>query len=101
MERALTAFPARVARLGPPARARLYNSGIAGTTLDYPFGLPRARWLASRFPADVEIAWRRFEDIERLEELLPLLVTHQESEAFSEGGLHPRRGWRWPRATAG
>jgi hypothetical protein len=90
VERALMAFPARIARLGPPARARLYNSGIAGTTLDYPFGLPMARWLASRFPADVEVAWRRFEDTERLEELLPLLVTHQESEAFSEGGLHPR-----------
>ena len=37
-----------------------------------------------RFPADVEVAWRRFEDTERLEELLPLLVTYQESEAFSE-----------------
>ena len=91
VERALMAFPARVARLRPPSRARLHDSGIAGTRLDYPFGLPMARWLASRFPADVEIAWRRFEDTERLEELLPVLVTHQESEAFSEGGLHPRR----------
>ncbi len=91
VERALTAFPARVARLGASARARLDDSGIAGTTLDYPFGFPMARWLASRFSADVEIAWRRFGDTERLEELLPLLVTHQESEAFSEGGLHPRR----------
>jgi len=101
VERALVAFPARVARLGPSARARLHDSGIAGTRLDYPFGLPMARWLASRFPADVEVAWRRFEDTERLEELLPLLVTHQESEAFSEGGLHPRqwlalaKGHRW------
>ena len=91
VERALMAFPARVARLGPPARARLHDSGIAGTSLDYPFGLPMARWLASRFPADVEVAWRRLENTERLEELLPLLVTHQESEAFSEGGLHPRQ----------
>ena len=91
VERALMAFPVRVARLGPSARARLHDSGIAGTRLDYPFGLPMARWLASRFPADVEVAWRRFGDTERLEELLPLLVTHQESEAFSEGGLHPRQ----------
>ena len=34
-DRALEAFPARVRRLGPSAAARLYDSGIAGTTLDY------------------------------------------------------------------
>ena len=91
MERALAAFPARVARLRTTGQGAAHDSGIAGTRLDYPFGLPMARWLASRFPADVEVAWRRFEDTERLEELLPLLVTYQESEAFSEGGLHPRQ----------
>ena len=51
VERALAAFPARVARLRRPARARLHDSGIAGTRLDDPFGLPMARWLESRFPA--------------------------------------------------
>src|SRR5262245_16083494 len=51
VNRALAAFPARVAHLGPAAARRLRDSGIAGTTLDYPFGLPMARWLASRFPA--------------------------------------------------
>jgi hypothetical protein len=91
VERALTTFPARISQLGPRARARLHDSGIAGTTLDYPFGLPMASWLASRFPDDVDVAWQRVEDTERLEEVLPLLVTHQESEAFSEGGLHPRQ----------
>lgn len=87
---ALDAVPARVARLSAAARERLRASGIAGTELHYPFGYPMARWLATRFPRDAEIAWPRFTEGGRLEELLPLLVTHAESEAFSEGGL----GWR-------
>lgn len=98
VDRALAEFPARVGRLGPAARARLHDSGIAGTALDYPFGLPFARWLVSRFPADVEIAWAKFDGGERLEEVLGLVVTHVEEDAFSEGGL----GWReWLRVAKG
>ena len=97
-ERALREFPVRVRRLAPPARARLHDSGIADTNLDYPFGLPMARWLATRFPGDVKIAWRTFEGGERLEEALSLLVTPTEAEAFTEGGL----GWRrWLRLASG
>ena len=44
-ERALREFAARVRRLASRARARLHDSGIAETDLDYPFGLPMARWL--------------------------------------------------------
>src|SRR6059036_1375581 len=62
VDRALGAIPARVKRLGAGARRRLYDSGIASTTLDYPFGLPMARWLAARFPGDADIAWPRFHD---------------------------------------
>src|SRR5712692_11330741 len=40
VDRALAAFPARVTRLGAASRRRLHDSGIAGATLDYPFGLP-------------------------------------------------------------
>ena len=90
IERALALFPARVARLGAPARARLHDSGIAGTTLDYPFGLPMARWLAARAGGDVEVAWSRFRADDRLEDTLSLLVAKAEDDAFSEGGL----GWR-------
>jgi len=97
-DRALEAFPARVRRLGTPALARLHDSGIAGTTLDYPFGLPFARWLASRFPGDVDVAWAKYEEGERLEEALGLVVARAEEDAFSEGGL----GWRrWLRAARG
>ncbi len=41
-------FPARIATLGPRARARLHDTGIAGSTVEYPFGLPLSRWLAAR-----------------------------------------------------
>src|SRR5689334_14957712 len=52
VDRALERFPARVDRLGPAARRKLHDSGVAGSTLDYPFGFPMARWLAARFPRE-------------------------------------------------
>ncbi len=98
VDRALDGMPARVARLRPAARRRLHDSGIANTTLDYPFGLPMARWLASRFPGDADVAWRRFADEDRLDETLSLLATAAEGDAFSEGGM----GWReWLRVAKG
>lgn len=89
-EEGLRALPARVRRLSPAQRRRLHDTGIAETELDYPFSLPMARWLARRFPRHTEVAWRNFEGGERLEETLPLLVSHAEGEAFTEAGL----GWR-------
>src|SRR5229473_1036476 len=97
VDRALEAFGARVERLGA-ARRRLHDSGIAGTTLDYPFGFPMARWLVSRFSSEAEIAWTRFADEDRLDETLSLLATPAEGDAFSEGGM----GWRqWLRVAKG
>lgn len=90
VDRALADFPQRLGRLGAGARGRLHDSGIVGTTLDYPFGFPMTRWLVSHFPRDVEIAWRRFEGGERLDEALSFLVLRAEEDALSEGGL----GWR-------
>src|SRR5712691_2979456 len=98
VDRALAAFPARVTRLGAVSRRRLHDSGIAGATLDYPFGLPLARWLARRFPREADIAWDRFDDEDRLDETLSLLATAAEGDAFSEGGM----GWRrWLRVAKG
>ncbi|HYB43183.1 MAG TPA: hypothetical protein VEL75_15495 [Candidatus Methylomirabilis sp.] len=91
VDRALERFPERVRRLGAAARSRLDDSGIAGTSLEYPFGFPMARWLATHFPRDVEISWGQFTGGERLQESLPLLLQPAEHDAFSdEGGL----GWR-------
>jgi len=98
VDRALAAFGARVGRLGGAARRRLYDSGIAGSALDYPFGLPMARWLAARFPRATDVAWGRFTDADRLDETLSLLATPAEGDAFSEGGI----GWRqWIRVAKG
>ncbi len=98
VDRALEEFPARVKRLGPAALARLHDSGIAETTLDYPFGFPFARWLVTRFPEDVEVAWAKFRGGDRLDDALGLVITHTEEDAFSEGGL----GWRkWLRVAKG
>ena len=98
VDRALAEFPQRVMRLGPAARKRLHDSGIANATLDYPFGFPMARWLTSRFPRDCEVAWARFEDTERLDETLSLLAAAAEGDAFSDGGM----GWRaWLRVAKG
>jgi hypothetical protein len=91
VDRALAEFPARVERLGSAAARRLHDSGIAGTSLDYPFGFPMARWLAFRFAREVEIVWRGFIDEERLLETLSVLLPPAEHDSVSdEGGL----GWR-------
>ena len=98
VDRALDMFPARVDRLGRAARRRLHDSGVAHSTLDYPFGLPMARWLAARFPRETDVAWAVFEDADRLDETLSLLATTAEGDAFSEGGM----GWRqWIRVAKG
>src|SRR5256712_2801556 len=98
VDRALAEFPQRVMRLGPAARKRLHDSGIANATLDYPFGFPMARWLAARFPRDCEVAWGRFEDTERLDETLSLLAAAAEGDAFSDGGVGLRA---WLRVAKG
>src|SRR5881296_2329725 len=98
VDQALEAFDARVDRLGRAARRRLHDSGVAGSTLDYPFGFPMARWLAARFPRRTDVAWARFAEADRLDETLSLLATPAEGDAFSEGGI----GWRqWVRVAKG
>jgi len=86
VDRALARIPARVRLLGDRAAA-LHDSGIAGTALFYPFGLPMARWLLSRFGAQVDVAWERFDEGERLEDVLSLVVRHAENDALTDFGL--------------
>jgi hypothetical protein len=90
-DRALAGFWARVAALSPRRRARLADSGIAGTEVEYPFGFPMARWLVSRFGPAADVAWEAVADTDRLDEALPLLVTHLEEDGLTEGGLGLRR----------
>jgi hypothetical protein len=94
----LASFPARVGRLGPAAR-RLDDSGIAGTFLDYPFGLPMARWLARTSPNSADIVWAKPFAESEIDETMSLLILPIEGEVMSdEGGL----GWRrWLRLAKG
>jgi hypothetical protein len=87
----LRSFPARVAGLAPRALRRLHDTGIAGSTIEYPFGLPLSRWLAARLGRNTRIAWAGGPDAERIAETLDLLVTPAERDAFSEGGFTVRR----------
>jgi len=87
----LRTFPARVHALGPRGRARLDDTGIAGSTLEYPFGLPLSRWLAARLGSRADIVWSGVSDAEKVADALDLLVTPSESDAFSEGGFTVRQ----------
>jgi hypothetical protein len=84
-------FPARTRGLGLGGQARLHDTGIAGSTLEYPYGLPVSRWLAARLGSHADIGWAGIADYEKIAEALDLLVTPSESDAFSEGGFTVRR----------
>ena len=76
----------------------LAGSGIAGTFIEYPFTLDSLRWLAGRFPRDVEFVWRDDSLGETFEELLATLAFGVEYD----GLLEPRYSTReWLRLAAG
>jgi hypothetical protein len=93
VDRALQEVPARVKRLSPQAKRRMHDSGIAGTTLDYPFGLAMARWLTARFSESADVEWSKFGAGEQLQETLPLLVERVEGDAVSDEGGLGSRAW--------
>jgi len=66
--------------------AALENSGIAGTSILYPFYEETARWLVGRWPDRVTIEWEQIEDssIEWLDSALNLLVLPAEVPAVDE-----------------
>src|SRR5262245_54218594 len=73
-------------------RDALANSGIAGTEIRFRFYQPTAAWLVERFPGALDVDWDEFDGAERLEALLPLLLTWSEAQApdESEGDLRAR-----------
>ena len=87
----LLGVAARVQALGSRGLARLHDTGIAGSTIEYPFGLPLSRWLATRLGPHADLAWAAIPDAEKVADVLDLLVTPSESDAFSEGGFTVRQ----------
>lgn len=65
-------------------RLALDDSGIAGTRIRYRFFWNTALWLASRWPAQLQIDWDAVEDPDRLAAALPLLVTPVEAAWLRE-----------------
>jgi hypothetical protein len=77
-------FGQRVARLPRRERDRLDDSGIAGTVVRHSFTYAAARWLAERFPDDVEIDWRAYAAPDRLDPLLMPLLARVEEDTFED-----------------
>lgn len=69
---------------------RLANSGILGTTTTHEFSLSMLKWLATKFPRDVDIDWSEEEAIERLEVLLPHLVRSADRDGLYAEHLSTR-----------
>ncbi len=67
-------------------RKSLVNSGIAGTTIEYRFFWPMARWLAKHWPDELMLNWQQIDrdQQEKLLKILPLLVPPVEASAFDE-----------------
>ena len=78
---ALLAPFAERADLRRHARA-LADSGLDGTPTYYRFFWPVARWLAERWPAELELTWSEPEGAERLDGVLPAVVTPPEAVAL-------------------
>lgn len=73
------------------ARRRLADTGMAGTSLHFPFHWVTARWLARHWPDQLHVDWPLLSprERERFENLLPLLVPYSEWPDL-ELGLSPR-----------
>ena len=71
-------------------RSALADSGIAGTDLHFQFFWFTAQWLAARWPDRLTIDWEEFENRDRLERMLRLLLPYCESAALDEMRLAPR-----------
>ena len=88
----LGAFQQIVQQLSAGQRARLVESGIAGTDLYYPFSYEVAKWISSRFPGTGRIDWDTLADTSRLDEILGQLLEHAEADYF-HGGQVSTREW--------
>lgn len=84
----LDAFPGR----GDLKRFRraLAETGIAGTDINFSFFWFTAEWLARRWPTCLAVDWPEFEKVDRLEEMLHLLVPFSETPALDMLDFTPR-----------
>lgn len=83
-------------------RARLADSGIAGTDIRFRFFQPTASWLARRHSSRLLIDWKEFKKSDRLVRWLPFLTHEAEVPGLDEYDMDARE-WmeilRGPRET--
>ena len=79
-------------RLPAARRTAADDSGMDGTTSRHTFEHPIARWLARKFPHDVEIDWKHLDDSSRLDALIHPVVQVAELDAFESEAL-PTAAW--------
>ncbi len=72
-------------------RHDLMNSGIKGTAIHYNLFWPMAQWIVSHWPECIRINWSDFENSDKLLDLLPQMVTFNESSLFDEYDFTPRQ----------
>jgi len=86
----LANFNKRVALQSRKIRAALWDTGIAGTAVHYPFSFHVARWLTRRVSGAVTIDWEELDGVERLDELLELTLHGSEDEYYNSGWVSGR-----------
>lgn len=73
-------------------RSALADSGIAGTDIFFRFFQPTAAWLAREHASSLRIDWPEFDERDRLERMLSLLVPYAETPGLDDE-LFDARGW--------
>ncbi len=86
----LAHFGKRIAIQPATHRTALWDTGIAGTPVHYPFSFHVARWLTQRTQSAVTIDWEELDDVERFDELLELTLHGSEDEYYNSGWVTGR-----------
>jgi len=87
----LSAFHRRVDRLRRGRRwtRALDDTGIAGTTIHYPYNLRTTRWLFERFGQAIDVDWDDYDEksSDPLSGLLPLFALYVENDGIDDEDL--------------
>ncbi len=91
-ERELGPFARRVNRLRQSDRDELMQSGIAGSTIRYPYDEPMAAWLLKQLGEHVDFDWEAYDDRDDdpVSGYLPLFMETAEHDAIDSRDLTTR-----------
>lgn len=98
--RLMKSIPARIRSLPIAQRRTLDDTGLAETTLVFEFSFDLARWISLCFKDEMDIAWNRYDDPERLDALLAHFVTPAEQQTWDDGKVSTRQWVRLARGTS-